>query len=62
MTDRAPPFPDSLCHRCAALRVVAAARSSFLFCAAGHERYPRQPIVSCALFRPLPPAAIPGDR
>jgi len=55
VAERELPFPESLCHRCAALRVVPAARSSFLFCSAGPDRYPRQPIVSCPLYRPARP-------
>ncbi len=61
MTDRALPFPDSLCHRCAERRVVAGARSSFLLCSAGEDRYPRQPVVTCPLFRPADPA-VTDDR
>jgi hypothetical protein len=45
------PYPESLCHRCAALRVVQGARSSFLMCTALEEKYPRQPVVRCLAFK-----------
>jgi hypothetical protein len=49
------PFPESLCHRCAAPpRYVRAARSVFVFCPLVPERYPRQPVLACPLFRPRP--------
>ena len=44
------PFPTSLCHRCAALRLVAGKRSTFLQCSALAEKYPPQPVQSCAAF------------
>lgn len=48
-----PPFPESLCHRCAAPpRYVRAARSVFIQCPLVPEKYPRQPVLRCALFRP----------
>jgi hypothetical protein len=58
--DRAArPFPESLCHRCAAPpRYVAAARSVFILCPLLPAKYPPQPVLRCALFRerPAPPA------
>lgn len=47
------PFPDSLCHRCAAPpRYIRAARSVFILCPLVPERYPRQPVRECPYFRP----------
>ena len=47
------PFPESLCHRCAAPpKYVRTARSTFLRCPLVAEKYPRQPVLQCALFRP----------
>ncbi|HMK74035.1 MAG TPA: hypothetical protein VK454_11895 [Myxococcaceae bacterium] len=47
------PFPESLCHRCAAPpRYVPAARSVFILCPLVPERYPRQPVLTCTYFRP----------
>ncbi|TMB25970.1 MAG: hypothetical protein E6J62_08215 [Deltaproteobacteria bacterium] len=47
------PFPDSLCHRCAAPpRYVRSATSVFILCPLLPEKYPPQPVRSCALFRP----------
>jgi hypothetical protein len=47
------PFPESLCHGCRHLRLVAAARSTFLLCRIGTDeraKYPRQPVRACQLF------------
>ncbi|MCU1281435.1 MAG: hypothetical protein JWM53_4981 [bacterium] len=47
------PFPESLCHRCAAPpKYVRTERSTFVRCPLVAEKYPRQPVVTCALFRP----------
>jgi hypothetical protein len=47
------PFPTSLCHRCAAPpRYVRGQSSTFILCPLLPERYPPQPVVRCALFRP----------
>jgi hypothetical protein len=49
----APPFPESLCHRCAAPpRYVRTKTSVFVMCPLVPERYPRQPVLACPLFRP----------
>jgi hypothetical protein len=47
------PFPDSLCHRCAHLRVVESAKgSTFLMCREPTlPKYPPQPVRSCPAFR-----------
>lgn len=50
-----PPFPQSLCHRCQALRLVEGARSTFLMCSALPTRYPPQPVVRCPAFQPVSP-------
>lgn len=50
---RAPsplPFPTSLCHACRALRLVTGKRSTFLQCSALAQKYPPQPVRSCAAF------------
>jgi hypothetical protein len=47
------PFPESLCHRCAApARYVRTASSTFILCPLLPEKYPPQPVRSCPLFRP----------
>ncbi|HEX4493787.1 MAG TPA: hypothetical protein VH914_21480 [Acidimicrobiia bacterium] len=50
------PFPDSLCHRCAHLRVVDSAKgSTFLMCREPSLRkYAPQPVRSCPKFSPAP--------
>jgi hypothetical protein len=49
------PWPDSLCHKCAAPpRYVKTQSSVFILCPLLPEKYPRQPVKSCALFRPRP--------
>lgn len=51
------PYPDSLCHRCAAPpRYIRSARGSvFILCPLLPEKYPPQPVRRCPLFRPRPP-------
>jgi hypothetical protein len=52
MTD-ALPFPESLCHRCAAPpRYIRSKTSVFILCPLLPEKYPRQPVIHCALYRP----------
>jgi hypothetical protein len=46
------PYPDSLCHRCAACRPIHGRATTFLMCTALPEKYPRQPVLACAAFRP----------
>ncbi|HEY1584330.1 MAG TPA: hypothetical protein VGH63_01510, partial [Polyangia bacterium] len=47
------PFPESLCHRCAAPpKYVRTERSTFLRCPLLPEKYPRQPVLQCAFYRP----------
>lgn len=47
------PFPDSLCHTCAAPpRYVAGKHSTFILCPLLPQKYPPQPVRACALFRP----------
>jgi len=58
MKQPALPYPESLCHRCAAPpRYVRSARSVFILCPLLPEKYPPQPVRACPLFRPKPPAA-----
>jgi hypothetical protein len=50
-----PPFPDSLCHACAAPpRYVRTERSVFIHCPI-LKRYPPQPVWSCEEFVPRAP-------
>ncbi len=50
------PFPESLCHRCAAPpRYVRTESSTFIMCPLLPQKYPRQPVLQCALFRPKSP-------
>lgn len=49
------PWPESLCHRCAAPpRYVRTATSVFIRCPLLAEKYPRQPVLACPLYRPAP--------
>ncbi len=52
MTD--VPFAESLCHRCAQLRLIRSGKgSTFLMCQdPALPKYPRQPVVACARFTP----------
>ncbi len=53
------PFPESLCHQCAAPpKYVRTTTSVYILCPLLPERYPRQPVVRCALFRPRPGEAL----
>jgi [ribosomal protein S5]-alanine N-acetyltransferase len=46
------PFPESLCHRCAAPpKYVRTATSTFIRCPVLPDKYPRQPVLACPLFR-----------
>lgn len=50
--DRPLPFPDSLCHGCAAPpKYVRTPRSIFIFCPI-FRRYPPQPVLSCPEYVP----------
>ncbi len=45
------PFPESLCHRCAAPpRYIKTQTSTFILCPLLPKKYPPQPVRSCALF------------
>jgi hypothetical protein len=47
------PFPESLCHRCAAPpRYVRGGHSLFILCPLLPQKYPPQPVLRCPLFRP----------
>jgi hypothetical protein len=55
--DPPAPWPESLCHRCAAPpRIVRTKASAFILCPLMPEaqKYPAQPVLRCALFRPRP--------
>ena len=47
------PFPESLCHRCKAVKVVRGANSTFLMCTVLEQKYPRQPVLACSAFEPV---------
>ncbi len=44
------PFPESLCHRCSAVRYVETRTSTFILCQTLSNKYPRQPVQVCAGF------------
>ena len=47
------PFPESLCHLCAAPpKYVRTASSTFIRCPLLPDKYPRQPVRHCDAFRP----------
>lgn len=47
------PYPQSLCHKCAAPpRYVRSATSVFILCPLLPQKYPPQPVLRCALFKP----------
>lgn len=47
------PFPDSLCHRCAAPpQYIHTKRSTFIRCPI-LKRYPPQPVLACEAFEPI---------
>jgi len=46
----APPFPESLCHRCEHKRDVKSARAWFLRCVKLEAKYAPQPVRACAAF------------
>lgn len=50
-----PPFPESLCHGCAHLRLVQSGKgSTFLMCQEPSlPKYPPQPIRACGVRRVL---------
>jgi hypothetical protein len=52
MTKRDGPFPESLCHECAAPpRYVKTKTSTFILCPILPNKYPPQPVRTCASFR-----------
>lgn len=62
VSDAPLPYPDSLCHQCAAPpRYVRTATSTFILCPLLPEKYPRQPVRACQLFRPRDAADIAGN-
>ena len=47
------PFPESLCHRCAAPpRYVRSSTTTFVLCPLLPVKYPPQPVLRCPAFRP----------
>ncbi len=54
--DESLPYPDSLCHRCAAPpRYVRAPRVTYILCPLLERKYPEQPVRRCSLFKPKDP-------
>ncbi len=56
----------SLCESCAEMREVRTARSRFLLCELSATRvafpkYPRQPVLRCAGYRPATGEEAPGE-
>lgn len=50
------PFPESLCHRCAAPpRYVKTQTSTFILCPLLSKKYPPQPVLRCSLFKSREP-------
>lgn len=55
--DEGLPFPDSLCHRCAAPpKYIRTERSVFIRCPI-FRAYPPQPVSACEAFVPREPQA-----
>ncbi|MBS2024118.1 MAG: hypothetical protein JST92_17075 [Deltaproteobacteria bacterium] len=53
MDPLAVPYPDSLCHRCAAPpRYIRTPTSVFILCPILPDKYPRQPVRACPAFKP----------
>ena len=47
------PFPDSICHGCAAPpKYVRSARAVFILCPILPDKYPRQPVLRCPHYVP----------
>lgn len=45
------PWPQSLCAKCQAPpRLIRGARTTFLLCPVGRNRYPPQPVIQCESF------------
>lgn len=56
------PFPESLCHRCAAPPKYVHTKSSvFIRCPLLENKYPPQPVLACLEFKP-PTGALEGER
>lgn len=54
------PFPESLCHRCAAPpKYVVTRTAAYILCPLVPEKYPRQPVLACPYFRPRGPTTAP---
>lgn len=48
------PFPESICHGCAAPpKYVDTGRSTFILCPLLPKKYPPQPVRECSCFRPV---------
>jgi hypothetical protein len=57
-----PPFPDSLCHACAAPpRLIRTAKATYIFCPI-FKRYPPQPVRECDRFVPRDPPTDAKER
>lgn len=50
--DESLPFPESLCHICAAPpRYIKTSSATYIFCPI-YRKYPPQPVSECEAFRP----------
>jgi hypothetical protein len=57
------PFPTSLCHSCAAPpRYIKTQTSTFILCPLLPQKYPPQPVMNCASYRPKAPAIGEPDK
>ena len=63
MRPLAVPFPTSLCHGCAYVRLVTSGKgSTFLMCQEpALPKYGPQPVVRCVGFKPADPADPAAD-
>ena len=53
LSDGARPFPESLCHSCAAPpRYVTSDRGAVFIYGPIYERYPPQPVRECVEYKP----------
>ncbi len=61
-TAKPMPYPNSLCHTCAAPpRYIQSARSIFILCPLLDGKYPCQPVTQCDLFKLADKPCAPMD-
>ena len=57
------PFPNSLCHTCAAPpRYVRTPSATFILCPLLPLKYPQQPVLHCHLYRRLEDGPLPSSQ